>query len=163
MEIITLCGSMRFKQHFIEWERKLTFEGNLVLSALILPEEYKLDLKQKTLLQINHFNKIDISNKILVLDVDNYIGEDTQKEIEYAKEKGKTIKYLNKKIFNKGDKIKCIENQRLGNVGLELNKIYEVQEDSQNDVWVKIRLHCDSLNTFWDDNFHSFRFELAKE
>ena len=42
----------------------------------------------------SHFEKIKLSDSIFVVNVDNYIGESTKKEIEYAKELGKDIFYL---------------------------------------------------------------------
>lgn len=161
MKIITLCGSMRFKEQFKEWEVKLTLDGNLVLSVLILPDDYEIDLKQKILLQINHFNKINISDEIFVLDIDNYIGEDTQREIEYAKSKGKIVKYLNKKIFKKGDKVKCINNQSPdGYIGLELGKLYEVNGMCLNEDFVSINQYSNYFNKTWNETHYTWRFEL---
>ena len=41
-----------------------------------------------------HRIKIDLSDAIFVVNVDGYIGESVKKEIEYAKQKGKEIFYL---------------------------------------------------------------------
>lgn len=41
-----------------------------------------------------HRQKIYMSDKIYVINVDGNIGESTKLEIEYAKEKGKDIYYL---------------------------------------------------------------------
>ena len=41
-----------------------------------------------------HYKKIEISDAIYVVNVDGYIGSSTRKEIEYAKEIGKEVKYL---------------------------------------------------------------------
>ena len=41
-----------------------------------------------------HKQKIDMSDEIYVINVGKYIGESTKNEIEYAKEKGKRISYL---------------------------------------------------------------------
>ena len=43
-----------------------------------------------------HLAKIDLSDEIFVINVGNYIGDSTRREIEYAKEKGKSISYLQK-------------------------------------------------------------------
>ena len=32
-KVITLCGSTRFKEQFIEMQKKLTLEGNIVISV----------------------------------------------------------------------------------------------------------------------------------
>jgi hypothetical protein len=38
--------------------------------------------------------KIDLSDEVLVLNVGNYIGESTGRELRYAKEQGKRIRFL---------------------------------------------------------------------
>ena len=51
-----------------------------------------------------HFKRIEFSDAILVVNVDNYIGDSTNLEIEYAKKLGKEIIYytdLVKKIITK--------------------------------------------------------------
>ena len=42
----------------------------------------------------NYKAKIDLSDAIFVVNVDGYIGESTKGEIEYAKQRGKEIMYL---------------------------------------------------------------------
>lgn len=41
-----------------------------------------------------HKQKIDMSDEIIVINIDGYIGESTRNEINYAKEKGKKVNYL---------------------------------------------------------------------
>lgn len=41
-----------------------------------------------------HRTKIDLSDAIFVVNIGGYIGESVKSEIEYAKEKGKEIIYL---------------------------------------------------------------------
>lgn len=48
----------------------------------------------KELLSELHRAKIDLSDAIFVVNVDGYIGESTRGEIEYAKQIGKEIIYL---------------------------------------------------------------------
>ncbi len=42
-----------------------------------------------------HKRKIDMADEIFVVNVDGYIGSSTRSEIEYAKNTGKEIRYLN--------------------------------------------------------------------
>jgi hypothetical protein len=97
-EVITLCGSTRFKKEFREIERKLTLEGKIPLAPAIYGKgegiEYSKEM-EKILFKLQ-LEKIDLSNGIFVIDVDKYIGESTKKEIEYAKMKGKYIKYYSR-------------------------------------------------------------------
>ena len=41
-----------------------------------------------------HLRKIDLSDRVFVLNVDGYIGESTRREIEYAIAIGKPLSYL---------------------------------------------------------------------
>ena len=53
-----------------------------------------------------HLQKIDNSDEIMVLDVDGYISQGVKNEIDYAKLKGKNIRYLSQENINdkRGDK-----------------------------------------------------------
>ncbi len=97
-EIITLCGSTKFKKEFEEVERKLTLEGKIVLSVGIFnhTDNEQLTPEQMEMLDEVSLRKIDLSNSIYVIDVDKYIGESTKKDIEYATKMGKTIYYYSK-------------------------------------------------------------------
>ena len=44
-------------------------------------------------LKEQHFKKIELSDAILVINVNNYIGNSTSLEIQYAKDLGKEIIY----------------------------------------------------------------------
>lgn len=94
--VITLCGSTKFKDTFMEMEKELTMAGNIVLNLTIFShfDHVKLTEHEITLLANMHKQKIDMSDKILVINVAGYIGESTKAEIEYAKSKGKEIIYL---------------------------------------------------------------------
>lgn len=96
-KIITLCGSVDFKDTFLEIEKKLVSEGNIVLSQEWQFTKDAIQFKPlKDMLDGMHLAKIDISDEIYVINVDGYIEESTKKQIEYASFKGKIIKYLEK-------------------------------------------------------------------
>ena len=96
-KVITLCGSTRFKEQFIEMQKKLTLEGNIVISVGAFghcgDNEVWTDGK-KAMLDSMHLAKIDLADEIFVINVDNYIGDSTRNEIEYAKSKGKRVRFL---------------------------------------------------------------------
>ena len=50
--------------------------------------------KTKEMLDDMHKRKIDMADEIFVINVNGYIGESTKSEIEYAKEAGKKVNYL---------------------------------------------------------------------
>ena len=94
--IITLCGSIKFKTKFIEVQEKLTLDGNIVFIPNFFNniKKEEIDNKTKKMLDEMHRQKIDISNEVYVINYEGYIGESTKSEIEYAKAKGKKISYL---------------------------------------------------------------------
>lgn len=96
MNVITLCGSIKFKDEFMKIQEKLTLEGNIVLTPNFFNSIRKEEITSETkkMLDEMHRQKIDMSNEIYVINYGGYIGESTQAEIEYAKAKGKNISYL---------------------------------------------------------------------
>ena len=95
-KIITLCGSIKFKDEFMKVQEKLTLDGNIVLTPNFFNgiKKDEIDEKTKKMLDEMHKQKIDMSDEIYVINVGGYIGESTKNEIEYAKAKGKKIFYL---------------------------------------------------------------------
>ena len=97
LKVITLCGSTRFKEQFLEAQKRLTLEGYVVLSVGLFGHSGDEEAWQpgtKEMLDNLHLRKIDMSDGIYVINVGGYIGESTQREIEYAFVNGKYIKYL---------------------------------------------------------------------
>ena len=93
--IITLCGSIKFKEGFMKVQEKLTLDGNIVFTPNFFNNiKDEIDLKTRKMLDGMHRQKIDMSDEIYVINVRGYIGESTKSEIEYAKKKGKKISYL---------------------------------------------------------------------
>lgn len=69
-------------------------DGNCVLTPVYpVLENYKRTDRQLELLKEAHFKKIELSDSILVVNINNYIGNSTNLEIEYAKKLGKEIIY----------------------------------------------------------------------
>lgn len=95
MKIITVCGSYKFKREMIEMAEKMTLLGNCVITPNDLVKPNKGDYTEDEILMIDkmHKEKIKISDAILVINVNNYIGNSTKSEIEYAKNINKEIIY----------------------------------------------------------------------
>ena len=96
-EIVCLCGSTRFYQEFDRQNFRLTLEGKIVLSIgcnTKSDEGLCLTVDDKVRLDELHKRKIDLCDRVLVLNVGWYIGESTRSEIEYAKAHGKPVEYL---------------------------------------------------------------------
>ena len=96
MNVITLCGSTKYKNDFLMVNKWLTLQGNVVISVAMFGHVDKEPLysDEKEILDEIHKRKIDLANEIFVVDIDGYIGSSTQGEIEYAKSKGKDVRYL---------------------------------------------------------------------
>lgn len=99
--IVCLCGSTRFSEAFHEANLKETLAGRIVLS---IGCDFKSDLDlllagelteaDKHRLDELHLRKIDLADEILVLNVGDYVGQSTAREIIYANEHGKRIRWL---------------------------------------------------------------------
>jgi len=96
-KIITLCGSTRFKDEYIEAQKRLTLEGNIVISVGLFGHSGDNEVyteNKKEMLDDMHLRKIDLADEIFVINPGKYIGESTSREIEYAGKTGKGIRYL---------------------------------------------------------------------
>lgn len=94
-KIITLCGSTKFKNEFEIIAKELTLRGHIVLNLGCFEQtdggnynEY-----QRRMFEKMHKARIDISTAIMVVNKDDYIGESTQQEIDYAKATHKDVYY----------------------------------------------------------------------
>ena len=90
--IITLCGSSKFKDEFLKVQKELSLKGYLVLSLGLFGHSGDDEAwAKKDLLDQVHKQKIDKSFAIFVIDIDGYVGKSTKSEIEYAINQGKTV------------------------------------------------------------------------
>jgi hypothetical protein len=95
-EIVCLCGSTRFIDAFAEANLGLTLDGKIVLSigCATSTDGGGIDGDTKERLDELHRHKIDLADRVLVLNVGGYIGDSTRREIAYAMAHGKPIEYL---------------------------------------------------------------------
>ena len=96
-KVIPLCGSTRFKDEFIETQKRLSLQGNIVISVGLFGHSGDKEVWQdgvKEMLDDMHKRKIDMADSIYVINVGGYIGSSTRSEIEYAIAHGKTVEYL---------------------------------------------------------------------
>ena len=96
-KVITLCGSTKFKDDFMREQKRLSLEGNIVISVGMFGhsgDEEVWTEGVKEMLDDMHKRKIDMADEIFVINVNGYIGSSTQSEIEYASKNGKRIVYL---------------------------------------------------------------------
>ena len=94
MKIITLCGSLKFQKEMMIIAEKMALEGNCILTPVYpIIENCERTDEQLKKLKKAHFKRIELSDAILVINKNNYIGDSTKLEIEYAQKLGKEIMY----------------------------------------------------------------------
>lgn len=94
MKTVTICGSMKFEKEM----KAIAFElesrkGMNVLQCTYNEQGVKLTEEMLGNLAKAHFQKIDMSDMIYVVDIDRYIGDSIKREISYALERGKSVVY----------------------------------------------------------------------
>ena len=96
-KVITLCGNTKFKEQYLEAQKRLTLEGNIVISVGLFGHSGDDEVwteGTKAMLDDMHLRKIDMADEIFVINVGGYIGSSTRNEIKYAMDHGKEVRYL---------------------------------------------------------------------
>ncbi|MFJ9389236.1 hypothetical protein ACIRON_10490 [Nocardioides sp. NPDC101246] len=90
-EIVCICGSVRFAGEMRAANRDLTLAGAIVVA----PGEADVQIteEQKTALGDLHLRKIDLADRVLVVNPGGYLGESTRREIAYARATGKPVSF----------------------------------------------------------------------
>ena len=101
MKVITLCGSLKFQKEMMIVAEKMALEGNCILTPVYSTLD-NIERTEEQLIKLKeaHFKRIELSDAILVVNVNNYIGNSTNLEIEYAKKLEKEIIYYTDLIKN---------------------------------------------------------------
>lgn len=94
-EIVCICGSMCFAEDIREANGQLTSSGVIVLApgetSLAATGPVTAELKER--LDALHRHKIDLSDRVLVVNPGGYVGESTRAEIAYARASGKPVSF----------------------------------------------------------------------
>lgn len=114
--IITLCGSLKFQYVFNDVQMRLERDGHCCFSVGFSESNYTppTDTEKKVLDKV-HYRKISLSDLVLVIDVDGYIGESTTEEIRFAVVNNKWVGYLSltNYFINKGELIKYFRSKTI--------------------------------------------------
>lgn len=100
MKIITVCGSFKFMKEMMLITEKIGLQGNCMLTP-VYPTKSGKDNYTEDEAKIAgqmHFERIKLADAILVVNVNDYVGESTKKEIEFAKSLGKEVMYYTELI-----------------------------------------------------------------
>ena len=102
-KVITLCGSTRFKDEFMEAQKNLTLQGNIVISVGLFGHSGDNEVwenmdegtltKTKEMLDDMHKRKIDMADEIFVINVNEYIDA-----LRQAKKENYEMIYNNKSL-----------------------------------------------------------------
>ncbi len=98
--IVCLCGSTRFTDIMLVKQWELTKQGYITLSWCALPKWYYSgdhigDVEGvKEIVDELHLRKIDLADEVFVINVGGYVGESTSRELAYARQQGKPIRWL---------------------------------------------------------------------
>ncbi len=94
MVVVTLCGSMRYQNEMIKIARNLEVTFGYCVLQCVYDFAGKNDTqKERDKIIRAHYKKIDLCDFIYVVNIDGFISESTQKEIDYAIKKGKEVYY----------------------------------------------------------------------
>lgn len=90
-EIVCLCGSIRFVDQLRAANRDLALAGVIVLA----PGEMDQSItdEQKTALDALHRRKIDLADRVLIVNPGGYVGQSVSGEIAYARATGKPVSF----------------------------------------------------------------------
>lgn len=94
LPVVTLCGSMRFRDEFARLDAELTLAGHVVLTPAALDPGTDLSAEDRARLGRIHLQKIAMSDEVLIVNVGGYVGEATRREIEFARSRGLTVRFL---------------------------------------------------------------------
>ncbi|MFJ4998650.1 hypothetical protein ACIP5T_10885 [Microbacterium sp. NPDC088619] len=91
-EIVCICGSMRFAEEMRAVSQSLTLAGVIVLT----PAEIDTPItdEQKAALGELHLRKIDVADRVVVVNRGERFGESTTREIDYARAAGKPVTFV---------------------------------------------------------------------
>ena len=97
-EVVCLCGSLRFAVGMIAASDQLALEGSIVLSPAFLTavdngDRPALSAEEREALSELHLRRIDLADRVLVVNPGGYLGESTQREIAHARAAGKEVSF----------------------------------------------------------------------
>ncbi|ALS37857.1 hypothetical protein ABID30_000475 [Enterococcus rotai] len=95
MNVITVCGSLKFKDEMMTLGLQMELAGHVILLPIFPINKTKEEFSEKELAILSnmHKEKIKLSDAILVIDIDSYIGNSTRNEIEFAHSLKKEVLY----------------------------------------------------------------------
>jgi hypothetical protein len=96
--IVCICGSTRFAAHMNTEAERLTLDGAIVVRPEVIAysrerDQQFVEPEVKAALDVLHLRKIDLADEVVVVTVEGYVGESTRREIAYAANHNKPVRY----------------------------------------------------------------------
>lgn len=175
--VVTLCGSTRFKNEFMQVQKELTLKGNIVISVGLFGHAGDMEVwedqdedsitKTKIMLDDMHKEKIRMAESIYVVNPGGYIGSSTWSEICYAKMLQKRIESLcpidewviEEKVKARIQKAEILAWEQLDGIRhsngyFDINDYVHFTHKHKNvlDPWISLEAHYDGRPwTYHDD------------
>jgi hypothetical protein len=92
--VVTLCGSLRFREEFERLDGELTLAGYVVLTPAALAPGTEPGDEDRAQLGRVHLAKVAMADEVLVVNVGGYVGESTRREIAHARSHGVAVSFL---------------------------------------------------------------------
>jgi predicted phosphodiesterase len=92
-EVVTLCGSVRFAAEHLAAHRRLSLEGRVVLLPALPASDDESSTADVDALAALHLRKIDMSDRVHIVNPGGYVGPSTASEVAYAVAIGKDVTY----------------------------------------------------------------------
>lgn len=92
--IVCLCGSIRFAEEMRVVARDLGLAGVVVLAPVVLDAaDGPVTDEQRATLGALHLAKIDLADRVVVVNPGGYVGESTRREVRHAEQSGTQVTY----------------------------------------------------------------------
>lgn len=100
--VVCLCGSGRFWSEILDTAAELTLKGYIVLQPNFNTKQTPPNhttAEEKERLDLLHLDKITMSNEVVIVCPEGYVGESTARELFFAKRTGKLITFTHPEEF----------------------------------------------------------------
>lgn len=91
-EIVCLCGSLRFADELRVVARDLTLGGAVVLAPVDLGSHEPTEEQRRALGRL-HLRRIDIADRVVVVNPGGYVGEAVTREVAHARATGTPVSF----------------------------------------------------------------------
>lgn len=92
-EVVTLCGSIRFAAEHLAAHQRLSLEGRIALLPALPVPDHEMRPGDVEVLAVLHRRKIDLSDRVHIVNPGGYVGQSTAAEVAYAEATGKRVTY----------------------------------------------------------------------